>query len=177
MKFIKLNKELSLSPLKESDFPVFINRINDYNVYRYTVNIPYPYTLQDAYEALKYFTKRSKDFGRETSWSIRMNSEVIGGFGFKTSEDLNETECGYWLAYEFWNQGIMTKVLNKMSDIAFTTYKFKRIFAYTFEENISSARVLEKCNFKLKDPCIKGYYNKDGKIYNGMLYEKVNPLN
>ena len=40
MKFIKLNKELSLSPLKESDFPVFINRINDYNVYRYTVNIP-----------------------------------------------------------------------------------------------------------------------------------------
>ena len=67
MKFIKLNKELSLSPLKESDFPVFINRINDYNVYRYTVNIPYPYTLQDAYEALKYFAKRSKDFGRETS--------------------------------------------------------------------------------------------------------------
>ena len=117
MKFIKINKELSLSPLTESDFPIFINRINDYNVYKYTVNIPYPYTLKNAYEALRYFAKRSKEFGRETSWSIRMNSEVIGGFGFKTSEDLNETECGYWLAYEFWNQGIMTKVLDKMSDI------------------------------------------------------------
>ena len=33
MKFIKINKELSLSPLTECDFPIFINRINDYNVY------------------------------------------------------------------------------------------------------------------------------------------------
>ena len=61
-----------------------------------------------------------------------------------------------------------------MSDIAFTTYKFKRIFGYTFEENVSSARVLEKCDFKLKDPCIKGYYNKDGKKYDNGFKRYIN---
>ena len=173
MDFIKVDNKITLSPLTKEDFPIFIDRINDYEIYKNTCNIPHPYTLKHAEEALIHFNNRSVKFGKNTTWSIRENEEVIGGFGFQISDSNHKTGVGYWLAKEFWGKGIMTKVVLEMSKVGFEIYNFDRMQAHVFENNIASCKVLEKCNFVLEAKCIKNYYLKDGILQNAKLYAKT----
>ena len=173
MDFIAIDEHITLSPLTKKDFPVFIPRINDFEIYKNTCNIPYPYTLKDAEDALIHFENRSKNYGKNTSWSIKKDEEVIGGFEFQISQKSHKTEFGYWLAKDFWGKGIMTKVVARMCEIGFEIYNFDRMHAHVFENNTASCRVLEKCNFVLEAKCIKNYYLKDGKLLDAKLYAKT----
>jgi ribosomal-protein-alanine N-acetyltransferase len=64
----------------------------------------------------------------------------------------------------------MTEVLQKVCDIAFQKFKLLRITATVFENNLASAKVLEKCNFVLEGACLKNYYVKEDKVINAKLY-------
>ena len=164
MDFIRVDDNITLSPLVENDFPLFVERINDIKVYENTKNIPHPYCLKDAQNALDDFSIRSDYFGKITSWCIRKNGEVVGGIGFHAVKPSHKTEIGYWLASDFWNQGIMTKVIAKICKIAFQDYHFDRLEAVVVVGNIASATVLEKNGFKLEAPLLKNFEKKEGKL-------------
>jgi|TARA_B110000977_G_scaffold196900_1_gene278239 ribosomal-protein-alanine N-acetyltransferase len=170
MDFIKVDNSITLSPLVEDDFFLFIERINDPKVYDNTLKIPYPYSLKDAQNALDNFSNCSKSFGKSTSWCIRKNGEVVGGLGFHALKPSHKTEFGYWLASKFWNQGIMTKVIAKICKIAFEDYQFDRLEAVVVVSNIASATVLEKNGFILEAPLLKNFEKKKGKLRDCKLY-------
>jgi ribosomal-protein-alanine N-acetyltransferase len=67
----------------------------------------------------------------------------------------------------------MTAAVEKVCEIGFKEFGLSRITANVFEQNIASARVVEKCDFTLESACLKNYYKKDGKILNGKLYAKT----
>ncbi len=170
MDFIRVDKQITLSPLTEADFPIFVSRINDYEGDKNTLSIPHPYTQKDAEDALAFVEKRSQKFGKNTSWAIRKNEEVVGGVGFQIYKPSHKTAFGYWLATEFWNRGVMTKVVEKMCEVAFQEYGFQRMEAYVEESNFGSARVLEKCQLKLEAPLIMNYAKKDGELQHCKLF-------
>ena len=74
-------------------------------------------------------------------------------------------EIGYWLAKPYWKKGIMSEAVKKICEIGFNEFGLSRITANVFEQNIGSARVVEKCGFTLEAACLKNYYKKDGKLY------------
>lgn len=84
------------------------------------------------------------------NWAIeeKCSKCVIGSINLMNLDNYNENcEVGYCVGKNFWNQGIMTEVLNVVIDFAFKEVNFHRITARRHIDNIASGMVLKKCKF------------------------------
>jgi ribosomal-protein-alanine N-acetyltransferase len=96
--------------------------------------------LQDNYEEKKgiwwAFTQKPKD-------------EFIGFGGlFEISKESNKAEIGYGLLPEYWGNGIMSEVVEKLIDFGFNEMKLHKIYGRITPGHIASIRVLEKFGFR-----------------------------
>lgn len=70
--------------------------------------------------------------------------KLVGAISVYLSEDGSSAELGYWIGFEYWGKGYMTKILrciiSKLSEIK----DIKRIFIYVDEHNIGSIKAAEK---------------------------------
>lgn len=95
-------------------------------------------------------------------FAVEYAGEVIGLFVQNNVHDPyhNSVNVGYAIGHDFWNKGIMTKVLE-----AFIRYCFKkgvhRIEADCFRDNPGSRRVMEKCGMKLEGEKIEEIFYPD----------------
>lgn len=172
---IQVNDNISLTEIRESDLPAYVELLSEREIYERTVRIPYPYTQKDA-ESWIQSTGDHRKQGLFGEWAIR-NAEgnLIGGVGFAEPFRIGQThkaEIGYWLAKPHWSRGIMTEAVKKLCDLAFTDLGLVRITAHIFDFNLASERVLEKCGFQLEGH-LKKHFLKDGKHFDGKLYAKV----
>jgi ribosomal-protein-serine acetyltransferase len=109
-------------------------------------------TVEFAENFVKGTMQRNKD-GNEFAFVIIENELVIGRVGVYKIDNQNKIgEVGYWLAEPFWGQGIISKLINRVVDIAFENYDIDRVFARPFGTNIASQKVLEKNQLKLIGP-------------------------
>ena len=173
---IQVSGNISLSQINKNDKPLLIKYLNDPDIYKNTLNIPYPYTSKDADWWIKHVKDNKKETGKLSNFVIRDKyKKLIGGIGFHLKYGINshKDEIGYWLAKEFWNKGIITKVVKKFCEIGFKENNLIRIEAFVFENNIASARVLEKNGFN-KEGVLQKYCIKDGLPLNAVLYALIN---
>ncbi|MCP4580951.1 MAG: GNAT family N-acetyltransferase [candidate division Zixibacteria bacterium] len=145
--------------------------INDKEIARWTIAIPYPYKREDAIEFIKanrerYRKKKSYGF----SIADKTTNEVIGGVGLhKLDIEDAKAELGYWLARRKWGRGIAAEAVYLISKFAFNKLKLHRVYACTFKENFASQRVLEKCGFTLEG-VLRDAMRKRGRYHDEMLY-------
>ncbi len=59
----------------------------------------------------------------------------------------DECELGYWLAREFWGQGIMPEAAKEMLRYAFEDLGMTKVWCGYYDGNNKSKRVQEKCGF------------------------------
>lgn len=172
MKYVIKSKRFILRPFKKSDEKPLLKNISNRAIYRYTLRIPYPYTMKAAREwissSLKSQRKKNRDAYR---FAIDINKEVVGVVALENIQK-HKAEIGYWLAKKHWNKGIMTEAAGLVAKFGFDKLKLARIYAPIFSRNKRSARVLEKNSFRLegllrKDIC------KDGKFSDVRLYAKT----
>jgi [ribosomal protein S5]-alanine N-acetyltransferase len=131
---------------------------------------PHPYGIEDA----KNFLERAMSKQSEQNFCIEIDGSAAGGIGFRLGEDVHRhaAEFGYWLAEEFWGQGIMTEVVTAFVNYCFENFQLHRMFAAAFANNPASARVLEKAGFVFEGRMRKSVV-KDGKILDSLLYAKT----
>lgn len=174
MDIISINEHITLSEITEKDVDTFVEFLNEKEIYVNTLAIPFPYTKENSNWFIAFVKENKKKNGRLVNWAIRNKEEkLIGVVGFHDGLNGHKAEIGYWLAKPYWGKGIMTAAVEKVCEIGFKEFGLSRITANVFEQNIASARVVEKCNFTLESACLKNYYKKDGKILNGKLYAKT----
>ncbi|AIQ14315.1 GNAT family N-acetyltransferase [Paenibacillus durus] len=80
-------------------------------------------------------------------WGITLRSEsrVIGTCGFHGwMKNHYKAEIGYELTPEYWRQGYMTEVIQKIIEFGFNNLRLNRIEAFVEPENVGSRKVLEK---------------------------------
>lgn len=80
-------------------------------------------------------------------WGITLRSEsrVIGTCGFHGwMKNHYKAEIGYELTPEYWRQGYMTEVIQKIIEFGFNNLGLNRIEAFVEPENVGSRKVLEK---------------------------------
>ena len=114
--------------------PFYKNEVDDA-----MINFWLPKTLEHPEEYLWY-----------TSWEIILKSSntSIGGMGFAgESNELGEAETGYMIDQQHQNKGYATEALQLLSRWAFTQEKVKAIIVHTFQDNLSSRKILVKCGF------------------------------
>lgn len=140
-------KNFVLRPWNGDDAPSLHVYANNYNVSRNLRDgFPYPYTLSDAVKWIDMV----RDNRHDLILAIEVNGEAAGGIGIHGMKDVYRynAELGYWLAEIHWGKGIISNAIRLMVNYAFTNYKWHRIFAAVFQNNLASMHVLEKNGFK-----------------------------
>jgi RimJ/RimL family protein N-acetyltransferase len=152
---------------KINDTEALLKYANNRNV---SINLrdgfPFPYTVQDAADWIDFTIHQEP----QTNFAIA-TQELIGGIGITLQGDVHRksAEIGYWLGEPFWGRGIITKALLSMTNYAFSNFDLIRLYAYVFETNPASMKVLEKAGYKLEGRLRKSVI-KDGQILDQMVY-------
>ena len=169
---IKIRPGLYLSSFALTDKPALLEHLGTRDVYKTTLNIPYPYTEGDADWWLSRRMEAMRGQLNETTFAIREGGgKLIGSIGAEGfSPGLShKAEIGYWLAKPYWGQGVMTETVRAFVDYALTELELLRLTAHVFEGNAASARVLEKNGFKLEGK-LRKHFIKDGEFIDARLY-------
>lgn len=169
---LKIDSGYFISDIQRSDKAAYIEHLQEREIYLQTLNIPFPYTEQDADEWLGFVARQAEHC---TNWAVRGSDGcLVGGIGFHGQNSLapHRAELGYWLAKPLWGKGIMSAAVRLISEYGFRELGLRRITAHVFHFNAASARVLEKAGYHLEGR-LKQHYYKDGKIFDGLLYARV----
>ena len=172
---IHVDTNLSLSQIKMSDAPTLVKYLSYPPLYENTLMVPNPYTMREAGWYIHFVEEQQQKFGRLTEWAIRdENEQVIGGVGFQVSYGIHSHKdvIGYWLGAPFWGQGIMTKVVQTLTNLAFRDFGLIRIEAPIFPHNVASGRVLQKCGF-VSEGILQCYYLRNGTPIDVKMYARI----
>lgn len=134
-----------LRPWSEQDLQAVVKYANNEKIANnLTDGFPHPYTQKDAAFFLNLI-ENSNDL----ILCIEINNEFAGSIGIHLKKDIHRknAEIGYWLAEPYWGKGIMSRVIPKMVEKAFTQFDIERIYAPVFGRNKASQCVLQKCGF------------------------------
>ena len=137
--------------------------------------LPYPYTEQDAadYISAMLSAKEADTF----AFAVTMENRAIGSIGvFRQANIHRQTgELGYYIAEEYWGNGIMTEAVKQICEYVFKNSDILRIYAEPFADNIASCRVLEKAGFQyegtLRSNAVKNGNIRDMKMYSRLKTE------
>ncbi len=164
-------ERLILRVMEPEDREDIITHINDRTVYKWTLKVPYPYTVKDFDGYMELHKKWKKD-GTNIQFIIHLKdtNEAIGGVGIMNIDKDNEVaEVGYWISKHHRGNGLVPEAMEGVIQHAFKDLNIFRLDAIIFSKNENSRRVLEKCGF-IFEGIIRGKYLKDGKRIDGKMY-------
>ena len=164
-------KRVSIRPLRFSDAPCLYENVKDKEIVTWTVSIPHPYPKDGA---LKFVRKVRYNIKKKKAYAfgivLKETGTVIGVVELMALDwrDKN-AEIGYWLGRKYWAGDLMTEAVRLILKFGFGNLELHRIYAKLFEENTGSARVLEKCGFKLEGRMREERY-RYGKWHDALRY-------
>jgi ribosomal-protein-alanine N-acetyltransferase len=160
---------IKLREFKPGDETLLVSYLNDEAVTKFiSARLPQPYTN----EAAAWWVSTGSKMGIVRA--ITKDGELVGSISATVGdfERQKSAEIGYWIAQQFWGEGFASQALAELSKTIFANTEIVRLYAPVFEGNQASARVLEKCGFKLEAILEKAIY-KDGSFYNEHHYAYV----
>ncbi|KMW57582.1 50S ribosomal protein acetyltransferase [Candidatus Rhodobacter oscarellae] len=136
---------LNLRPLRAGDAAPLESYAGDPLVAR-NINLPHP--LPPG--ATQAFLAQCADPGRvEDVWAIDGTRAglpaLVGAVGLERM-DRQQSEIGFWIAPQFWNQGLASEAVEAM--IAANPHGARTLFAWVFQDNPASGRVLSNAGFE-----------------------------
>ena len=159
---------MKLRKWDETDLNCLVKYANNENIAKCLTNaFPHPYSIEDG----KTFLSMIADDNPTKVFAIDIDGEAVGSIGIFPQTDIHakSAEIGYWLAEEFWGNGITPKAIREIVDYGFQTFDIIRIFARPFSTNINSQRVLEKAGFTCEAQLKKAIF-KNGEFLDEMIY-------
>ncbi|NJD05409.1 MAG: GNAT family N-acetyltransferase [Methylococcaceae bacterium] len=132
-----------------------------------TESFPCPYTRTDAE---RWINKGSKQ-GHLVAKVIEFKGEFVGGIGLQPQGGWKQhmAEVGYWLGEQYWGRGIAPEALAALTETAFSSLGYKKVFAQVLGPNETSMRVLEKCGYRLEG-VLEYEVFKSGQFYDVYQY-------
>lgn len=132
---------------------------------------PHPYTRADADEWVELASRHR--IGRH--FVIEVQGVLAGGIGFDpfAGERTGTASFGYWLGRAYWGRGIATEAARLLADYALHTSGLRRLEAKVFEQNVPSARVLQKVGFSLEGVLRGAYLDRHGTVCNALLFART----
>ena len=140
------------STYSRDDAPEIVRSLSNPLIAKQLRMVPTPYTMSNA---LEWFDNLEDEANHPDTapirWALRDKSshKLIGDTSLRPTATCGTYSMGYWLAYEYWGQGIMTMVVSEVLDIVRKEIpKVKVVTAMVRELNGQSQRVLEKNGFQ-----------------------------
>ncbi|MBK8549870.1 MAG: GNAT family N-acetyltransferase [Ignavibacteria bacterium] len=113
---------IELVPPEDKHRDSLVKLLNNVNVERWLLQIPSPYTYEDADSWLKRCKENSED---EIDFAYVIENEGIhvGGIGLHKKFE-HSAEVGYWIGEEYWGKGFATAALYKILHIGFNELNY-----------------------------------------------------
>ena len=113
-----------------------------------------------------------KSYGDDVcAYFIMVADDIVGKIGFVDSDD-NMGEISYWLAHGFNGRGIMTRALNKLTEMGFRDMGLKRIQLTIDAKNILSAAVALRCGYECEG-VLRKYFVLRGVPRDMKMFSKI----
>lgn len=162
-----------LRAFRESDINALVTHINSSHIADRVSNVPHPYTLRHAKEWLtRLDEERTKHhFAHRIDFAVDVGGEAVGSIAF-INLDGHKAQVSSWIGGAFQGKGIMSEALRLLADFGFSVCGFTRIWAYTWENNPASQRILEKAGF-VKEGVHRKEWLKNGVYHDSVMYAMV----
>jgi [ribosomal protein S5]-alanine N-acetyltransferase len=154
-----------------SDALSLAQHANNIKVWRNMADtFPHPYTLECAQQ---WVSTGHVDFGGD-NWAIDHQDQAVGGCGVhqERGQFRCNVEIGYWLAEQYWGQGVVTQVVRVLTDYAFALPEVTRVYAPVHAYNAASMRVLEKNGFT-REALLRKSAFKAGQVIDRVVWSKI----
>ena len=142
---------------------------NSEKIYRNTLFIPYPYTIEHALGWMKTHRDNfAMDKGYEFAITDKSTGELYGAIGLTNDQRYQNGELGYWIGETFWGKGIATEAAKALVEFAFKEKNYHKVHARHFASNPASGRVMEKIGMA-REGLLRDQVRKNDR-YEDMLY-------
>ena len=127
----------------EKHLKSLIKELNNWNISKWLIEVPYPYTVDDA----KYWVKKSKQ--DQYSFNIYLKNKLIGGLSLSNQRENSKWELGYWIGEEYWGNGYAIEACENLISYFFSNTNNSIIYASHMKDNIKSKKIIIKLGFNL----------------------------
>jgi RimJ/RimL family protein N-acetyltransferase len=131
--------DFELRPLMRGDRFRFAALAGDYDVARFTSDIPQPFSPD---EALEWIEARPGD----VRLGIIADQALVGAVGYFLRRS-GVAELGFWIGRPWWGRGLATSASRLLIERAIATTRIPAFTSHHFVDNPASGRVLEKLGF------------------------------
>lgn len=142
-------KRLKLRLFQISDAATVTKLCNNYNIYKNTLYLPYPYSIEDA---LSWIEHHLNNFNANKSYEFAItdkeSGDLYGAIALSNNQKFKNGEIAYWIGEEFWGNGYATEAAQAILQFAFDEKQYHKVFARYFNSNPASGRVMEKLGMK-----------------------------
>ena len=166
---------LTLRPFILSDAEEVSRLCNNYNLYKGTLNLPYPYPIDSA---IGWINTHQEAFENEASYTFAITDQssgiLYGAIGISHNKADRNGEVGYWIGEDFWGNGYASEALKALIDFVFQYKNYHRVFGRFLEFNPASGQVMHKVGMNYEGTQID-HVLKDGEFKTIVLYGIINP--
>ncbi|WP_332645334.1 GNAT family N-acetyltransferase [Lysinibacillus sp. 54212] len=170
-------ERLLLRPFHESDAEDVSFMCNNYNVFKSTLNLPHPYTLDCA---LAWIADHEQNFKDDRMYEFAItdknSGKLYGAIGISNHQQFKNGEMGYWIGEEYWGNGYATEAAKAILDFVFKEKNYHRVYARYFKSNPASGKIMEKCGMKYEG-ILKDHIYKNDCFEDIVFYGIINPMN
>lgn len=162
--------EFILRDFSTDDISSLTENANNLNVVRNLRDtFPFPYTEKDAKGFIEEFIPNTSG----KIFAIDVEGKAVGAIGVLLFKDEYRmtAELGYWLGEKYWNKGIITKAVEKITDFAFKNFEIHKIYAKVYNYNEASCKVLLKNGYELEARLVENVI-KNGVFADELIYAK-----
>ncbi len=134
--------------------------------------LPYPYTVRDAQAYIA--SMLAADENTTYAFAIAAGDKAVGSIGAFRKDNVHArtAEMGYYVARPYWDRGIATDAVRRLSAYIFENTDILRLFAEPFAFNAASCRVLEKAGFTCEGT-LRGNAVKNGIVIDMKMYARL----
>ena len=124
------------------DITSIIEELNNWNISKWLVEVPYPYSINDA----NYWIKKTKE--DEFSFNIYLNNKLIGGISISKKLGNTKWALGYWIGEKYWGNKYAKEACESLIKYFFTNTSNNIIYASHMNDNMKSKKIILSLGFK-----------------------------
>ncbi|MEX6703034.1 GNAT family N-acetyltransferase [Peribacillus frigoritolerans] len=167
-------KRLVLRIFQKSDAVAVTKLCNNYNIYKNTLYLPYPYTIEDA---LSWIEHHLDNFNANKSYEFAItdkeSGKLYGAIALSNNQKFNNGEIAYWIGKKFWGNGYATEAAQAILHFALEEKQYHKVFARYFNSNPASGRVMQKFGLK-KEGILIDHVRKENRFEDLVYYGIIN---
>ncbi|MFU0791195.1 MAG: GNAT family N-acetyltransferase [Virgibacillus proomii] len=168
-------KRLLLRLFQKTDAATVTKLCNSYNMYKNTLYLPYPYSIDDA---LSWMEQHLDNFNANKIYEFAITDKetrkLYGAIALSNNQTFNNGEIAYWIGEDFWGNGYATEAAQAIIQFAFDENQYHKVFARYFHSNLASGRVLQKLGMR-KEGVLIDHVKKENQYKNLVYYGIINP--